>query len=240
MKEYFSHDYHAREDEKVINLIKQEGFEGYGLYWAIIEMLYESDGFLAENYENLAFALRTDCERITRVIKNYRLFVLASKKIHSKSCLARLIARKGKSEKARQSAIFRWSKLKSNDANAMRTQCDSNAIKEKKRKVNKRKEKDIAEASSAENFSSNDYIQELLRSKKRHLNIIGKYFFEKNPVWPSKKAANAEMLRWAKIASALAEYPDERIDAVYSLIVSDAFLKDKWTLQTIFNKISTA
>jgi hypothetical protein len=99
---------------------------------------------------------------------------------------------------------------------------------------------DIAETSSAEKpFSSEEYIQSLLKDKKKHLNIIGKYFLHTRPQWPSKKAANAEMLRWAKDASILAEYPDDKIDFVYSSLMNDPFLKDKWTLQTITKKIST-
>ena len=39
--------------------------------------------------------------------------------------------RNAKSKKASNSANYRWSKSK-DDANAMRTQCDGNAIKEKK------------------------------------------------------------------------------------------------------------
>jgi hypothetical protein len=43
MKEtyYFSHDYNARNDEKIIKLIQKEGWEAYGIYWAVVEKIYE-------------------------------------------------------------------------------------------------------------------------------------------------------------------------------------------------------
>jgi hypothetical protein len=44
MKEayYFSHDANARQDEKVLMLRAEHGWEGYGIYWALVEMMFES------------------------------------------------------------------------------------------------------------------------------------------------------------------------------------------------------
>jgi len=136
MKEtyYFSHDYNARTDEKIVKLISKEGWQGYGLFWAIVEKLYEADGWIKKDYECLAYDLRTECERIARVVEEYDLFELASEKISSNSVLARLRLRKGKSEQARQSANLRWNKPNKDDANALRTQSEGNAIKERKGK----------------------------------------------------------------------------------------------------------
>lgn len=147
MKEtfYFSHDYGARNDEKIMRLLAKEGLAGYGAYWAIVESLYEADGWLALDYDCLAFALRTDSEFIKRVLHDFNLFEVDSriKKFHSNSVLARLRARKGKSELARQSAIKRWNKPNSDDANALQTQSDGNAIKESKVKNSKVKENKV-------------------------------------------------------------------------------------------------
>ena len=139
MKEtfYFSHDYNARNDEKILKLLSgKDSWYSYGLYWAIIEKLYEAGGYLKKDYDCIAFDLRTDSERIANVIES-GLFEFINDKFFSKSCLARLRTRKGKSEKARQSAIIRWDKAKKDNANAMRTQCDSYAIKESKVKESK-------------------------------------------------------------------------------------------------------
>ncbi len=138
MKEafYFSHDYNARNDERIIKLIQKEGWFGYGIYWAIIEKLYEAGGFLEKDYEGIAFDLRTECERIKVVVES-GLFKFSNEKFYSKSCLARLKARKGKSEKARQSAFLRWNKLKKDNANALQAQSEGNAKKERKGKERK-------------------------------------------------------------------------------------------------------
>lgn len=44
MKEayYFSHDANARNDEKILMLRAEHGWEGYGIYWVLIEMMFES------------------------------------------------------------------------------------------------------------------------------------------------------------------------------------------------------
>lgn len=39
---YFSHDCNARNDEKILMLRAEHGWEGYGIYWALIEMMFES------------------------------------------------------------------------------------------------------------------------------------------------------------------------------------------------------
>ena len=43
---YFSHDCNARTDEKILKLRAKFGWEGYGIFWAIIETLAETtDGY---------------------------------------------------------------------------------------------------------------------------------------------------------------------------------------------------
>lgn len=126
---YFSHDYHARRDKKMIRLLAKEGIEAIGIYWCLIEMLYEEGGFLPlEECDCIADELRTQCERIETVIKNYRLFDNDGVRFWSKSVLKRIDLRNEKSKKAQQSAKNRWDK----HANALQSQSDGNAIKEKK------------------------------------------------------------------------------------------------------------
>ena len=227
MKEtfYFSHDYHARSDAKVTKLIKEMGYEGYGLFWGLVEMLYEADGFLEEDYDNIAYALRTDSERIAKLVKDYNLFSVASKKIHSNSVLARLRARKGKSEKARQSAVLRWNKQKKEDANAMRTQCEGNAIKESKVKESKVKEISIAEASSAE------VIPNLLNDKQRHIQIIGLYAEAKKIFFENVEQQRAFIRRNLRASQDLKGYDFEKIVEVMKYLSQNADFK--WTLESV-------
>ena len=141
---YFSHDSNAQHDPKMNRLIYSMGWEGYGLYWGIIERLRnEKDYTMQTDYECIANAMRTDSERIKSVIEDFDLFVIDDDDFYSNSLMERMKLREMKSEKARQSAYKRWGK----DANAldssMRTQSDGNAIKERKVKEIKGKEKSL-------------------------------------------------------------------------------------------------
>ena len=59
---YFSHDYHARDDIKLKKLRMSMKMEGIGIYWCIIEFLYENDGYLTldDDVEMLVYELRID------------------------------------------------------------------------------------------------------------------------------------------------------------------------------------
>lgn len=129
---YFSHDYNARNDPRLIRLAAKHGMAGLGIYWCIIEMLYEQAGYLPLiDIESIAYDLHSECERIANVLQNFDLFKFSEDKFYSESVLKRLEKRKDKSDKARQSANNRWG-----DANAMRTHSERYANKGKKRKVN--------------------------------------------------------------------------------------------------------
>ncbi len=40
---YFSHDYNTRNDFKIKKMIMKLGYTAYGVYWALIEDLYNND-----------------------------------------------------------------------------------------------------------------------------------------------------------------------------------------------------
>ena len=111
------------------------GAEGYGIFWMFVEMLYEGNGSIEKNYDLLAFQMRTSSETIKELCENFSLFYFKNDRICSKSVDRRLMARHERSNKAHKSAMRRWD----GNANAMPTQCDSNAIKERKGKEKKEK-----------------------------------------------------------------------------------------------------
>jgi len=147
MKEYFPHKYHARTEESLVRLLQKHGWEGYGIYWAIVEKVYQNDGYLEPDFECIAFDLRADEKMIKAVIEDFNLFQETKKGISSSEILENLKIRKEKSSKAQESAKARWQKGGSGvrtqcerNATAIRPQCEGNAIKEKKRKGEERKE----------------------------------------------------------------------------------------------------
>lgn len=137
---YFSHDYNSRNDEKIKSLLRKHGMQGYGLFWALIEDLYNNANALRTDSEGIAYDYRIPENIVKSVLYDFDLFVFDGETFGSLSVQKRIDERDSKSIKARESASKRWT-----NANAMRTQCDGNAIKEskvkeiKEKKVNKGK-----------------------------------------------------------------------------------------------------
>jgi hypothetical protein len=129
---YFSHDYNARNDEKIKELIFKHGMQGYGIYWSVIEDLYQNSNVLRGNFARISLELQVDEKIVISVICEFDLFVFNGNNFSSLSVQKRLDERTSKSEKARLSVSKRWS-----DTNVLRKQYDSNTIKESKVKEKK-------------------------------------------------------------------------------------------------------
>lgn len=93
MKEtfYFPHDYNARNDPKLQRLIMKCGCDGIGIYWCIIEQLYEQGGKLPNNHiETIAFNLHTTKTIVEEVVFGSNLFAFDDDFFWSKSVMKRL------------------------------------------------------------------------------------------------------------------------------------------------------
>ena len=163
---YFSHDHNSRTDPKIKRLLARHGMQGYGIFWAIVEDLYNNANALQTDYETIAFDLRVDASVVQSIIEDFNLFSFDGETLWSASVERRLIERNNKSEKARQSALSRWNKMP-DDANAMRTHSDSNAIKERKGKERKVK-KSIIKGEGEKNWKNDfdTYIEEMRTARK--------------------------------------------------------------------------
>jgi Domain of unknown function (DUF4373) len=140
---YFSHDCNARSDRKIIALRKEMKMKGVGIYWCIVEMLYEENGYISiSDIENIAFDLRVKKSEVEQVLKNFEMFSFDSEKFWSESVIKRLEERNSKSKKNSESANKRWDRVNGN-ANALRIEQVRNANKEKNSIVNESKEKKI-------------------------------------------------------------------------------------------------
>lgn len=84
MKEYFSHDHNARHDRKIVALVNKYKSSGYGIFWAVNEMMHEEGGELELDeitYAALANHLNEDISHIQQVIKDCEAkFLLYCKK----------------------------------------------------------------------------------------------------------------------------------------------------------------
>ena len=128
---YFSHDYNSRNDEKIKFLIRKHGMLGYGVFWSIIEDLYNNANALRSDCDGIAYDMRVHSDIVKSVLHDFGLFVFEGDNFGSMSVQKRIDERDSKSKKARLNAHKRWS-INTNDANAMPPQCDRNAIKERK------------------------------------------------------------------------------------------------------------
>jgi uncharacterized protein YdaU (DUF1376 family) len=202
MKEsyYFSHDYHARSDENIIKLLRVNGVEGYGIYWMVVEMLYEGGGSIPHDYELIAYEMRTQCERIKSVCEGFDLFYFKDGRIYSKSVDRRLAERENRSRKAYNSAMKRWD----GNAKAMPTQCEGNAIKERKGKEIKGKER-----------FTKPSIQEIIAyCKERGNGIDGQHFFNSNEAkgWVTGKLCSP-IKDWKAVIHTWEKYAKDRKQA---------------------------
>jgi hypothetical protein len=155
---YFSHDANARNDPKILALRSVYGYEGYGWYWALIEMLREQRDYklkLDGKYDCNAYAMQMQCTAdavkkfINDCIFEFELFDSDGVYFWSNSLIRRMGLREEKSDKARKAALARWEKDKEphseRNADAMQTHSERNAIKGKESKVKESSKKHYAE-----------------------------------------------------------------------------------------------
>ena len=109
---YFSHDYNARNDDKIKMLLRKHGMEGYGIYWAIVEDLYNNANALQLDYNGIAYDLRFTTELVESIINNFGLFVAENGNFGSLSIERRLDERDKISKKYSENAKKRWDSIK--------------------------------------------------------------------------------------------------------------------------------
>lgn len=171
MKEtfYFPHDYNSSEDEKILKLLSVLGWEGYGLYWGIIEKLASSSEakLKLSDLEYIAFGMRTQCERITNVVRDYNLFIIEGDYFWSNRLVAFFKEKEKKSAKAKESAKVRWASEANKNANASK----NDAIKERKGKEKKGKERENTSFKKRGELLAFGEEGEIKLSKEEHLKL---------------------------------------------------------------------
>lgn len=137
--EYFPHDYNASGDENIIKLLRTFGNQGYGIFWRIVEKLYQAEGLILADFELLAYDLRDDAKKIKRIIEDFDLFYRKGKQFGSYSVDRRLGERLEKSEKARRAGL---ASAKAKSTSVEREPNDSPTIKKgKKERIERKIEK---------------------------------------------------------------------------------------------------
>lgn len=102
---YFSHDYSTREKKEIKKLIQDMGFEGYGLYWAIVEFMYRNELMTGEE----ALVIDKSFEnKVKSILNNYELFHVENDFYVSDRIIETIEKQEEKSRKSRQSIEARW------------------------------------------------------------------------------------------------------------------------------------
>jgi uncharacterized protein YdaU (DUF1376 family) len=143
-KTYLQHQSNSFTDIKIIKMRSKLGIESYGIFWALLELLFNEENKLCiDDYSVLAFSLQCDADKLKSVIEDFDLFIIEDGCFYSKRLNNHIDTINSKSIKAKESASKRW-----NNANAMQTHSDSNASiveysKEDKSKVKKNNKKGV-------------------------------------------------------------------------------------------------
>lgn len=136
---YFPHNYNASGDLKLRRVFCSLGCEGIGIYWLLVETLYQAGGKIELKYiPDMAQEYRISLEKFESLLKDFDLFVQNHEFFWSEGVTTRLKHINTKRRKARASARL------SHSANAQRTLSESSAIK-KEKKEKKEKNNNIVE-----------------------------------------------------------------------------------------------
>ena len=240
---YFSHDANAKDDPKILRLRMDLGWEGYGLFWALVELLRnESDHRMRMHYKSIAFALQTHETSIEKIVNDYDLFCTDGHFFWSESLLKRMELKEERSEKARESAKKRWNR--DNDANAMRTHSErnANAMQLKESKVKEIKENEIKESKVNEDshnaifrelWKNNIWLEGLainwkadLKEVQNHLNTFRQECILKSDFKENEKLAKEHFFNWVKRGNPIPKKESVK-ENVFSQLYREELEKEK-------------
>ena len=141
---YFSHDVNASRDMKCVKLVNAHGLAGYGLFWRIIETLYETfDCEMEYDLPGLSALFNCDQEFVRCVVEDFGLFEIKDGVFWSESAKTRFDAYREAEEakKERRSELAR---------KAGRASAQARKVKNGKEKTKGAKEEKAQEAPERE------------------------------------------------------------------------------------------
>jgi hypothetical protein len=235
---YFSHDSNAHKDPKTLKLRARFGWEGYGIFWAIIETLREQEGYgwKSDDKELLSYSFANGEPIVNQVIDYCIEIGLLTESddgyIQSDSLKKRMDIKEEKRQKkveaGKKGAHSRWKNGGANGSANSNGMAEDGKGKEKKVKESKEKEskeeKTIREIKDLRAAYSSDLIQLIDRywsviKKTRKTNTI------------SYNVILQTMKKWAKYDHIVIKYAlKKHIDAY-----DDGDKKENYTLAIMRN-----
>lgn len=186
---YFSHDSNAITDTKILNMRADYGLEGYGLYWAIIEMMRNEEDYSLQIGKNTCRAIKTltntniDIEKyIDDCIEDYKLFTKNNDKFTSNSLLRRMTQYEKKKTINRENGKLGGRPKKQNKteekANGFQDETKNNQNKVKESKGKESKENESANADNTVSDSCVDGLQKIINFYNNNIGLITPYGIE--------------------------------------------------------------
>lgn len=106
---YFSHDYTASDDVKILFLRQSLGMEGVGIFWYIIERLAQAGGSLPiKIIPVLSMQMQVTETKVQGVINNFDLFEITGSDFFSRRLNESLNLRKTLQDAGQRGAAKRW------------------------------------------------------------------------------------------------------------------------------------
>lgn len=251
---FFTHDFYARQDPKLQSVLAEHGAEGLGIYWCIIEQLYEQGGSLPlQVCKSIAFALHVECKVVTSIINDFGLFVIEGENFTSSSIKKRLEKSSSVSESRRIAAKSRWKAIDTQEDMQMQCKCNANAmqndannndidnnIKKKLSKDNSQKETETQKTGKNEEISENEmemFAPEEIETRNIPQEIVDRWNNAvklHNGVLP--KVARLSDARKEKILSRYEEFkecgnPIEVFGVIIEKCFASTFLTKQWKVQ---------
>lgn len=153
-KRFFSHDENALSDPKIMSMMSVYGFEGYGRFWALVELLRREDSYKINMnkrtfYVSIAHYLRwndQDAKQfIDDCIREFELFNSDGEYFWSESLNNRMMMMEQKSEARSNAANARWSKKQQEQTQEALEQVEPEQDKPKPEKPIRKKNATVAQ-----------------------------------------------------------------------------------------------
>jgi hypothetical protein len=162
---FFQHEYEARNNPKLQKLLIKRGCEGIGVFWCIVEQLYEAGGKLPVNsLSGIAFSLHVQEDLIREIIADFGLFESDDEFIWSNSVNENLTKKTSLSEKRRAAIRSRWHTIESktntieSKTNTIVLTTDTNKKEENKEESNKEENKEVRTKNKRINITIEDKL----------------------------------------------------------------------------------
>lgn len=177
---YFSHDYNARNDEKILELRAEFGPEGYGIFWMIVETMAENEncGIKASLLGGLSLGFGVAKNKLNEIISkcvDLKLFHESDGYYFSNRLLSHKTYRQKLSESGKKGADLRWGGdkggYKGGDGNPYAKERKEKEIKEKEKKNKKKKSANFCDLDLGRAYFTEDGTvwQELGEEQKKLL-----------------------------------------------------------------------